>query len=115
MAEYIEREALLDALLDIECRGHTEDTVAIAHWLLHDYLWNKLKDFPAADVVEVRHGHWYFVEYEYFSCSECGESYYNGCDSTYEAKEKLRNGEYHNYCPNCGAKMDGKGEGNEIG
>ena len=63
---------------------------------------------PTADVVEVRHGHWYIREYEFFTCSECGHDYYNGCDYTAQAKERLENGEHPNYCPNCGAKMDGE-------
>ena len=67
-----------------------------------------LMQAPDADVVEVRHGYWYFIEYEYFCCSECGESYYNGCEYTAQAKECLRNGNHYNYCPHCGAKMDGE-------
>jgi hypothetical protein len=61
-----------------------------------------------ADVVEVRHGHWYIREYEFFTCSECGHDYWNGCDYTEQAKERLKNGEHPNFCPNCGAKMDGE-------
>ena len=42
-------------------------------------------------------GHWIFTDktYEYGRCSECG---YGIVD--------LVNGKPHNYCPNCGAKMD---------
>lgn len=59
--------------------------------------------FPAADVVEVRHGRWIpeacesvskrnrLIEYRVYSCSICGRS--NG-----RVKKK--------YCPNCGARMD---------
>ena len=53
-----------------------------------------------ADVVEVRHGEW--VDHStddndmvILRCSVCGRKQY---------------GNSH-YCPNCGAKMDGKGEG----
>jgi hypothetical protein len=60
------------------------------------------------DVVEVKHGYWYFVEYEFFSCSECGNSYYNGCYSALEAESRLREGLCNNYCSHCGAKMDKK-------
>lgn len=65
-------------------------------------------EMVSADV-EVKHGHWFFVEYEYFTCSECGDSYYIGSESTAQTKEMLRNGEYHKYCHNCGARMDGEG------
>ena len=57
---------------------------------------------------EKRTGHWYIREYEFFTCSECGEDYYNGCEYTEQAKERLADGKHPNYCPNCGAKMDGE-------
>lgn len=68
--------------------------------------YETLESIPSADVVEVRHGSWKIIEYEYFTCSECGYDFWNGCDCTAEAKEKLTNGDYPNYCPQCGARMD---------
>ena len=53
---------------------------------------------PTVDAVEVVHGRWTYTdgEYEiYMICSECG------WDSDFRT----------NYCPNCGAKMDGDGNG----
>ena len=55
-------------------------------------------------------GHWFILEYEYFTCSECGYYHPNGCDSTREAKENLADGKAPNYCPDCGAKMKGGDE-----
>lgn len=55
--------------------------------------------------VEPKRGKWTIHEYEYLTCSECGEDFYTGCDCMAEAKEKLKNDEVPNYCPNCGAKM----------
>ena len=52
-------------------------------------------------------GHWFILEYEYFTCSECGYYHPNGCDSTKEAKEKLADGKVPSYCSECGAKMKG--------
>ena len=61
-----------------------------------------LKAFRTVDAVEVVHGH--MVErivdhecpwYKVYDCSECGCSVER----------------WHNYCPNCGAKMDGDGNG----
>ena len=50
-----------------------------------------LKMIPSADVVERKRGEWIRTDYCYFSyCSVCGFK-----------------GEKTNYCPNCGAKMDG--------
>lgn len=59
------------------------------------------------DVEEVIHGNWGFIEYEFFICSVCGEEYFNDCNSTKEAKQKLKDGMAYHYCPNCGATMDG--------
>ena len=55
---------------------------------------------------EAKTGHWIINEYEYCTCSECGESYFNGCDTSSQAKEYLDNGLSYNYCPYCGAKME---------
>ena len=55
-------------------------------------------------------GEWFIREYEYFTCSECGHDHYTGCEYTKQAKERLENGEYPNYCHNCGAKMKGGAE-----
>lgn len=59
--------------------------------------WNRraeaVKDQPAADVVVVRHGKWIQESFEFFKCSECG----------YLTDYRLSN-----FCPDCGAKMDGK-------
>lgn len=49
---------------------------------------------PAADVAPVRHGHWIECNYGLtFECSEC----------KYPTEYNLTD-----YCPNCGAKMDGE-------
>ena len=60
---------------------------------------------PAADVSEVRHGEWVHTDKAFSwrskdECSECG----------YHQKDRI-NLDFYKYCPNCGAKMDGKGEG----
>lgn len=54
---------------------------------------------PTIDAVEVKHGEWVHEFGGYVNCSECGAS-------------PLLDGEREyvetNYCPNCGAKMDGE-------
>lgn len=90
MAEYIDKEALRDALYDAD--AITMNGVKI------------LNQFPAADVEPVRHGRW--IEYtkviipepynkweQAWKCSECG------FDDGFVA---------YNFCPNCGARMDGE-------
>ena len=77
MAEYIEREALRDALYDAD--AITMNGVKI------------LNQFPAADVAPVRHGKWLHRKNGVAYCSECE------IDAVEDGTE---------YCPNCGAKMD---------
>lgn len=58
-----------------------------------------INGFPAADVVAVRHASW--IEDGYYNkpcvCSNCGEP----CKDTVMGKPRW------DYCPSCGAKMDG--------
>ena len=88
MAEYIEREALRDALYDAD--AITMNGVKI------------LNQFPSSDVAPVRNGRW--IEYtkviipepynkweQAWKCSECGFD-----DGAYSFR----------YCPHCGARMD---------
>ena len=107
MAEYIEREALIANITkEIETQRERRNvfaTVAFAH------IKGVVENSPAADVVEVRHGEWFSNGGSFSTprCSLCNwkkpytEDYWCG-DILYA---------HWNYCPNCGAKMDGKGEG----
>ena len=103
--EYIEREAVVKELkeeLDFESPMYTADQNKHIDIGLKIAL-RVIRKAPTADVVEVKHGRW--IEKDLFSmyhkvhnCSECGEPVYD-------------NGKPFNYCPNCGAKMDGGAEG----
>lgn len=77
--EYIKRGALL-AAYDKEHEGEPGRARKL------------IEDAPAADVQPVRHGRWVYDEGE-FACSEC--------DGV-----MVRN--VFNYCPWCGARMDGE-------
>lgn len=58
-----------------------------------------IQNIPAADVAPVRHGYWIEDKYgSVFECSECG----------YVTDYLLTN-----YCPECGALMDGKENEND--
>ena len=81
MTEYIEREALRDALYDAD--AITMSGVKI------------LNQFPVADVAPVRHGRWESYTKNLGECSNCG----------YVVSIR------YDYCPNCGAKMDGVDDG----
>ena len=71
-----------------------------------DEIWKftaMTKRFPTVDAVEVVHGRWECTEYYGFlRCSECKDVY---IDDSWVADGKW------NYCPNCGAKMEGDGNG----
>ena len=107
MAEYIEREP--------KCEDCIHDGVCYLQEVCNDMV-RQLKEFgcdnfkPAADVVEVRHGAWNDKARSglsvngYMVCSECDVIIPNCDDKTYYCLYRL------NYCPNCGAKMDGKGD-----
>lgn len=84
MVEYIEREALIKFVKQNTPDINGETTIECVE--------RAIRAMPAADVVEVRHGKW-IEDYEFFKCSECG----------YLADYRLSN-----FCPDCGAKMDGK-------
>lgn len=59
---------------------------------------------PAADVEEVKHGHWIkYAKYSFgtmYDCSIC-------------STRIIDDGHSWHYCPNCGAKMDGEREDKE--
>lgn len=82
MAEYIERNKLLHK---IRWASDPEDCVMIA------------KRMPASDVARVRHGRWVPTEAPFMNeCEDCSVCGY-----------RTVWGHGYNYCPNCGARMDG--------
>lgn len=103
MAEYIERDALID---DLDAAVKHGGMGAIIAQTLQRYV----RRAPAADVAPVRHGWWLHSHYEDCSehfeivkCSNCG------CEA-YAMAFYVRGG---NFCPNCGARMDGARNGEE--
>ena len=59
------------------------------------------------DAVEVVHGEWSTIGDDYLGlialkCSKCNQEYW------FEEEPPIK---IYNYCPNCGAKMDGDGNG----
>ena len=93
MDEYIERETIKAAMIHY---GFKSQDMTVTEFVEDE--------LPAADVAPVLHGRW--IEYtkviipepynkweQAWKCSECG------FDDGFVA---------YNYCPNCGAKMDGE-------
>lgn len=98
--EYIERDAALQFVFDAcaECMDACEEFDGIYAdcnqcMLEGDKL--KLRDLPAADVVERKNGKWIWDD-EGYHCSEC---FYHAYGNTAE----IYSGQY-NYCPSCGSR-----------
>ena len=104
MAEYIEREAAIKAIYDSDPNG-----IRRALGFNVGQIEEALRAVPAvdaekisdADVAPVRHGRW-ILEREpngkpyCFHCSVCDDDFHYICITV-----------AYDYCPNCGAKMDG--------
>lgn len=91
MAEYIERKKVYEMLDYIEAEKSVSAAIDRAAHLIDR--------IPSADVQEVQRGQWeeeLLISGEIkYTCSICGQIFQG---------ESLD----FNYCPNCGAKMDGK-------
>lgn len=94
--EYIERGALLKSIRKQchECDARFEDRICQSCRVRDDI--GTIKETPAADVVEVKHGRWEEIRNNY---GELEGWIHMDCGREVKAKE--------NYCPNCGARMDG--------
>lgn len=86
MAEYISRDDLLNVINSNVAEKHNERCSQLLEAILKA---------PTADVVEVKRGEWREVNEKYprYVCTVCNH---------------LFNNKNYNYCPCCGAKMDGK-------
>ena len=100
MTEYIDREVLLKR------RHGCKNDCSTCDFFLEEDSWCSgevyvldILRIPAADVQPVVHGEWKPIVYHDnfqkcgYWCSICGEEW-NGIET--------------DYCPNCGAKMDGE-------
>ena len=80
----------------------------IAHpnaYHLTNYATLILREAPTIDVAPMRHGRWVSVPHKLARvCSVCNR------DEPYKFADI--NADVYDYCPNCGAKMDG-GDGND--
>ena len=93
MAEYIERESTIELLRSLGSRDYRREKATIQEAI-------KMVSFPeytpSADVAPVRHGRWltHSDRPDSLICSVC------------ECGFDMWKHDKHNYCPNCGAKMD---------
>ena len=91
MARYIDVDFFKELIT--YCHEHTPDGSEVHY--VYGVVLKELDKIPIADVVEVRHGAWGEDDIAYV-CTLCGESLV------------IEQGTADmNYCPHCGAKMDG--------
>ena len=111
MAEYIERTEELMLAMNAGARAientkhyhgvvYTKDLFSenpkAIPYLQAAKVLREVSDAPAADVAPVVHGRWVFGGDGCVICSKCNE--------------EESNDNHRNFCPNCGAKMDGGAE-----
>ena len=89
MKEYIEREAVLERLAKVDMDSYYGFTAAVQFGVNHAI--QCIKEAPAADVVEVRHGYW--IDHH------SGGSFCSAC------KRWVPYSHHPKYCETCGARM----------
>ena len=87
MDDLISRKALLEHIKSLT--GMFTDELGFA--VSMDAVLRNIEHFPAVEAEPVKHGNWI----DDFKCSNCNKMFLAGV-------------RHWNYCPNCGAKMDGK-------
>lgn len=100
MAEHIEREAAVNAIIAImpsmstpDGHGERDDLALAAQEMCEDNI-REINNIPAADVAPVVHGKWMITgRTERAMRSNCGNKYREHYSDYF-------------YCPLCGAKMD---------
>ena len=98
MAECIGREATIKRIKEVYCVGcNSYHGVRCRACGTGDAI-DIIDDFPAADVAPVVHGHW---EPGNPICPVCGENKFKDLDADIWCDWQP------DFCPNCGAKMDG--------
>lgn len=113
MTEHIRKQAVLNLIDEFQYNhesntwGVTKDGVVVLKPDTLDKLREAVKAMPAANVAPVVHAYWLGIEgdgydpegnivWDTFECTNCGKEHYADGEPEWE------------YCPECGAKMDGE-------
>ena len=103
MAEYIKRDAFIAWLKRIPLKD-LSDGLGLCRIIMEEDFKRAIRELPGemiVDVAPVVHGRWIADGDGYhwtYNCSICAW------------KDGYPFNERHNYCPNCGARMDGDAE-----
>ena len=100
MDEYIEREAISEEIRKYYYKNPPNFSYGEGFDRGVDRAQRAILDAPAADVAPVRHGRW-IDKGEYAACTDCG----GRSGTQYDGVEPIPL--MTQFCPNCGAKMDG--------
>ena len=106
MDEYLNREAIMKFPIR---KDHCDKEHANEHFINGiESVLEYVENLPAADVAPVRHGLWLHTEeplgwkdVDCMECSACHDSWIIEEDYCFDDMPLW------NYCPSCGAKMDG--------
>lgn len=108
MAEYIERKAAIDYIKQSQCKKCSDIGLCGNRAVLTGV--RLFEEVPTADVAPVVHGRWECVYDDStgetdVTCSHCKNTRtVNGCFVLTDGKSCYFEDDY---CPNCGARMDG--------
>lgn len=102
MVEYIERKEIFRLLHKLYYKNPPcEHSYQKGYNRGLDCASNEIANITVADVAHVRHGKWIKYGDDSWECSECHSENCYAYDNNLKRFTDL-------YCPNCGAKMDGK-------
>ena len=106
MSDYIDRAYAIGSAISgrIRTLPTTEDG---ENWIRVSEVRESLLNIPSADVQPVRHGKW---EERKVSDKNCIDEWQTACCSVchkYHTTPYMYYFDNYNYCPNCGARMDG--------
>ena len=95
----IDRDALIASIpkTNVDIFENCRNCSTLCDWQVRELI----EQAELVDAVEVVHGEWIGDGFNPLSCSVCG--------ATNDAMQGIRWADkFYNYCPQCGAKMDGE-------